>query len=64
MHLTPIRFIFINLPYRYFNEPLVLYSDFSDSRQISLFENFQLVSSLSHHSHHWIISAPQMSINH
>nr|DAE37432.1 MAG TPA: hypothetical protein [Caudoviricetes sp.] len=27
-----------NLPYRYFNEFLVLYSDFSDSRQISLFE--------------------------
>nr|DAU81883.1 MAG TPA: hypothetical protein [Caudoviricetes sp.] len=25
-----------NLPYRYFNKPLVLYSDFSDSRQISL----------------------------
>nr|DAW02527.1 MAG TPA: hypothetical protein [Caudoviricetes sp.] len=25
-----------NLPYRYFNESLVLYSDFSDSRQISL----------------------------
>nr|DAH83952.1 MAG TPA: hypothetical protein [Caudoviricetes sp.]DAI71177.1 MAG TPA: hypothetical protein [Bacteriophage sp.]DAL71318.1 MAG TPA: hypothetical protein [Bacteriophage sp.] len=24
------------MPYRYFNEPLVLYSDFSDSRQISL----------------------------
>nr|DAL52607.1 MAG TPA_asm: hypothetical protein [Bacteriophage sp.] len=24
------------MPYRYFNESLVLYSDFSDSRQISL----------------------------
>nr|DAE85442.1 MAG TPA: hypothetical protein [Bacteriophage sp.] len=31
-------FFFLNktLPYRYFNEFLVLYSDLSDSRQISL----------------------------
>ena len=53
---------FSKLPYRYFNEFLVLYSDFSDSRQISLFEISQLVRSLSHYSHHWIILAPQASI--
>nr|DAX06915.1 MAG TPA: hypothetical protein [Bacteriophage sp.] len=38
--LSPLKhFVRIkNLPYRYFNEFLVLYSDFSDSRQISLLE--------------------------
>lgn len=38
-----------NLPYRYFNESLVLYSDFSDSRQISLLRFSISVGSLSHH---------------
>ena len=37
------------LPYRYFNEPLVLYSDFSDSRQISLLRISIAVGGLSHH---------------
>nr|DAE66058.1 MAG TPA: hypothetical protein [Bacteriophage sp.] len=32
----PLQYLIKNLPYRYFNEFLVLYSDFSDSRQISL----------------------------
>nr|DAL13713.1 MAG TPA_asm: hypothetical protein [Bacteriophage sp.] len=37
------------LPYRYFNEFLVLYSDFSDSRQISLLRISISIGSLSHH---------------
>lgn len=44
-------FFFSNqtLPYRYFNELLVLYSNFSDSRQISLLRISISVGSLSHH---------------
>lgn len=49
---------FCLLPYRYFNEFLVLYPDFSGSRQINLFEMFHLVRGLSHHSHQWIILTP------
>lgn len=49
---------FCLLPYRYFNEFLVLYPDFSGSRQIDLFEMFHLVRGLSHHSHQWIILTP------
>ncbi len=38
-----------NLPYRYFNDFLVLYTDFSASRQISLLRISIAVGSLSHH---------------
>lgn len=37
------------MPYRYFNEFLVLYSDFSDSRQIGLVRFSTAIRSLSHH---------------
>nr|DAQ14433.1 MAG TPA: hypothetical protein [Bacteriophage sp.] len=36
LHCSYRNCLFKNLPYRYFNESLVLYSDLSDSRQISL----------------------------
>lgn len=45
-----VKLHFINLPYRYFNESLVLYSDFSDSRQTGLFE-FSSQSVVSHTTH-------------
>nr|DAM99561.1 MAG TPA: hypothetical protein [Caudoviricetes sp.]DAP89693.1 MAG TPA: hypothetical protein [Caudoviricetes sp.] len=36
LHCSYRNCLFKNLPYRYFNEFLVLYTDFSASRQISL----------------------------
>lgn len=49
LHCSYRNCLFKNLPYRYFNEPLVLYSDFSDSRQISLLRFSIAVCGLSHH---------------
>lgn len=49
--LSPLKhFVLIkNLPYRYFNDFLVLYTDFSASRQIGFLRISIAVGSLSHH---------------
>ena len=55
-------YLFKNLPYRYFNELLVLYLCFQSSRQIGLFRVSHLVRKPRPHSHQWVILAPQASI--
>lgn len=50
------------MPYRYFNEFLVLYSGFPDSRQTDLMSFPHIVRGLSHHTHQRIILAQQASI--
>ena len=50
------------LPYRYFNEFLVLYSGFPDSRQTDLMRFPHIVRGLSHRTHQRIILAQQVSI--
>ena len=49
-HMLVSKDCFLKLPYRYFNEFLVLYSDFSDSRQISLLR-ISSQSVVSHTTH-------------
>lgn len=61
MFFISIEIIFC-LPYRYFNELLVLYSNFLDSRKISFFRVSHLVRKPRPHSHQWVILAPQASI--
>ena len=52
------------LPYRYFNEFLVLYSGFPDSRQTDLMSFPYIVRGLSHRSHQRIIPEHRASIFH
>lgn len=54
--------IILCLPYRYFNELSCVILRFLGFKANRLNEIFQLVRGLSHHSHHWIILAPQASI--
>ena len=49
MDFTSTAIDYQNLPYRYFNKFLVLYPDFSGSRQISLLRISISVGGLSHH---------------